>query len=84
VTLHKAATGTLFIIGGNSYQEAIWVIAHRICPLVWKILHDGVRYEERGPSVSAKAQRAPLAKMIRELTKAGYRVEAPELAPKPA
>jgi hypothetical protein len=23
--------------------------------LVWKILHEGVRYEERGPAVSAKS-----------------------------
>jgi hypothetical protein len=33
---------------------------------VWKILHDGVMYEERGPVVSkARAQRRA-AKMIRE------------------
>lgn len=57
------------------YKEAIWTIAHRLCRLIWKILHQGVRYEERGPAVSAKAKRRRLTKMIRELTKAGYRVE---------
>jgi transposase len=61
------------------YNQAIWTIAHRLCRLIWKILHQGVRYEERGPSVSAKAQRARLAKMIRELTKAGYGVQLPKL-----
>jgi hypothetical protein len=29
------------------YQQAIWAIAHRLCRLIWKILHQGVRYDER-------------------------------------
>ena len=61
------------------YKEAIRTIAHRLCRLVWKILHLGIQYQERGPSVSAEAQRARLAKMIRELTKAGYHVQLPTL-----
>jgi transposase len=64
------------------YKEAIWAIAHRLCRLIWKILHQGVRYEERGPAVSAKAKQRRLAKMIRELTKTGYRVQLP--TPNPA
>jgi hypothetical protein len=43
--------------------------------LVWKILHDGVAYEERGPVVSkARAQRRAV-KMLRELRSLGYRIE---------
>lgn len=61
------------------YKEAIWCIAHRICRLIWKILHQGVRYEERGPAVSAKAKQRRFAKMIRALKKAGYCVELPSL-----
>jgi transposase len=61
------------------YKEAIWAIAHRLCRLIWKILHQGVRYEERGPAVSAKSQHARLAKMVRELKKAGYQVMTPAL-----
>jgi transposase len=57
------------------YQQAIWAIAHRLCRLLWLILHDGVRYEERGPAVSAKSKRTRAARMIRELKKLGYRVE---------
>src|ERR1017187_3725568 len=57
------------------YQEAIWAIAHRLCRLLWLILHKGVRYEERGPAVSAKSQRTRAARMIKELQKLGYRVE---------
>ena len=56
------------------YKEAIWAIAHRLCRLIWKILHQGVRYQERGPAVSAKSQRARLVKMVKELKKAGYHV----------
>ena len=57
------------------YKQAIWAIAHRLCRLLWLILHQGVRYEERGPAVSAKSKRTRAARMIRELKKLGYRVE---------
>jgi transposase len=57
------------------YQQAIWAIAHRLCRLLWLILHKGVRYEERGPAVSAKSKRTRAARMIRELKKLGYRIE---------
>ena len=57
------------------YKQAIWAIAHRLCRLLWLILHNGVRYEERGPAVSAKSKRTRAARMIKELQKLGYRVE---------
>jgi transposase len=57
------------------YKAAIWAIAHRLCRLLWLILHKGVRYEERGPAVSAKSKRTRTTRMIRELRKLGYRVE---------
>jgi transposase len=57
------------------YKQAIWAIAHRLCRLLWLILHKRVRYEERGPAVSAKSKRTRTARMIRELKKLGYRVE---------
>lgn len=63
------------------YKEAIGAIAHRLCRLIWKILHQGVRYEECGPAVSAKRQQARLAKMVRQLKKAGYQVITPALLP---
>jgi transposase len=58
-----------------AYREAIWAIAHRLCRLIWKILHQGVAYEERGPAVSLKSKRNRATRMIRELRKLGYRVE---------
>jgi transposase len=61
----------------TNYNQAIWCIAHRLCRLIWKILHEGVRYEERGPSVSAKSKQARQWRMIRELTRSGFRVQPP-------
>ena len=54
------------------YKQAIWAIAHRLCRLLWMVLHKGIRYEERGPAVSTKSQRARTARMIKELKKQGY------------
>ena len=34
------------------HNQAIGAIAHRQCRLIWLILHQGVRYEERGPAVT--------------------------------
>jgi hypothetical protein len=65
------------LLRGLQYQEAIWAIAHRLCRLIWKILHEGARYEERDPAVSAKSKRIRTAKMIRELRKLGYNVIEP-------
>ena len=33
------------------HKGALWAIAHRLCRVIWIVLHRGVRYEERGPSV---------------------------------
>jgi transposase len=60
----------------TGHSKAIWAIAHRICRLIWKILHQGIRYEERGPAVSQKSTQKRTARMIRELRSLGYRVEA--------
>ncbi len=57
------------------FQQAIWAIAHRLTRLIWKILHQGVRYEERGPAVNLKSRAARTTKMIKELKNLGYRVE---------
>jgi len=62
------------------YQKAICAIAHRQCNLIWLILHQGVRYEERGPAVRAKSQKRRVARMIKELRSLGYQVDAAQLA----
>jgi transposase len=64
------------------HNQAIGAIAHRQCRLIWKILHQGLRYEERGPVVSIRSKRQRTERMVRQLRRLGYRVEAP--ASKPA
>jgi hypothetical protein len=59
------------------HAQAIGAITHRLCRLIWKIVHECVRYEERGPAVSAEAKKVRARKMIRELRSLGYRVDLP-------
>jgi len=56
-------------------KHTIGIIAHKLCRLIWKILHLGVRYEERGPEVSKTSKQKRTQKMIRELRRLGYRIE---------
>jgi transposase len=57
------------------HKKTIGVVGHRLCRLIWIILHNGVRYEERGPAVSKQSQQRHTARMIRKLRMLGYRVE---------
>jgi hypothetical protein len=59
------------------HNQAIGAIAHRQCRLIWLILHQAVRYEERGPAVSKRSKQLRTWKMIRELRRVGYRIEPP-------
>jgi transposase len=36
------------------YKSAVWAIAHRLCLLVWKILHEGICYIEQGIEAEPK------------------------------
>jgi len=79
--------GTLFellyrrFVGRLGHAQAIGAIAHRLCRLVWKVLHDGVTYEERGPEVNRARAHRRATRMIRELRSLGYRVD---VTPAPA
>jgi transposase len=57
------------------HNQTIGAIAHRLCRLIWKILHQQVCYEERGPAVSKRSIQNRTTKMIRQLRSLGYRVE---------
>jgi len=56
------------------YQSAIWAIAHRLCRVVWKILHEGVRFIEKGsePDPQTKKKRARM--LVQALRRLGYDV----------
>jgi transposase len=57
-----------------AYNGAIWAIAHRLARLVWKILHDGVRYIEQGTETNPKAKKRRAQKLAQALRKLGYDV----------
>src|SRR5213078_2877798 len=38
------------------HNQTIGAIAHRLCRLIWLILHQAVRYEERGPAVNKRSK----------------------------
>jgi len=66
------------------HNQAIGVIAHRQCRLIWLILHQGARYEERGPAVNERSRYQRTWRMIRQLRSLGYRIESPNPQPTPA
>lgn len=56
------------------YKSAIWAVAHRLCRLVWKILHEGVRFVEQGSEVSPRQKKKRAQMLARALRKLGYEV----------
>jgi transposase len=63
------------------HKQTIGAVAHRQCSLIWKILHQGVRYEERGPALNTTSRQRRTTRMIRELRRLGYRVEPASFKP---
>jgi transposase len=57
------------------YKRAIWAMARRIAVVIWKILHEGVRYCEQGGPTAAQAARRRAQRMVQELHKLGYTVQ---------
>ena len=78
------AKGTVFeahyrrMVGRDpkAHNKAIWAVANRLCRLVWKILHEGVTYEERGQRPNDRAVKRRAARLLRELKALGYSVQA--------
>ena len=81
------AKGTVFeahyhrVKGGKPKRHnlAVWAVANRLCRLVWKILHDGVPYEERGHRPNMRAVKKRANRLLRELKALGYRVQVDAL-----
>lgn len=57
------------------YAKAVWAIAHRLCRLIWKVLHEGVHYVEYGPAVSALTLKRRKQRLVTQLKKLGYSVQ---------
>ena len=65
------------------FKRAIWAIVHRLCRLTWKILHQGVRYQERGSRPDPKLIKDRSRKLIRQLRALGYNVQLSPIAAPP-
>jgi transposase len=63
------------------YKAAIWAIAHRLCRVVWKILHEGVRFIEQAHECDPTLRKHRAWSLARALRKLGYNVEITPIAP---
>ncbi|MBS1116530.1 MAG: hypothetical protein H6Q87_914 [candidate division NC10 bacterium] len=64
-----------------AYNKAIWAIAHRLCRLIWKILHQGVRYVEHGLAPTPLMVKRRRQRLVTQLRSMGYQVALTPLAP---
>lgn len=58
------------------HNKAIWAVAHKLCRIVWKILHDGVTYQERGYRPNEQTIRRRIGKLVRQLRSLGYPLQS--------
>jgi transposase len=66
-----------------NYSGTIWLVAHRLARLVWKILHDGVRYVEQGQQTDPRNRKRRAQKLVQSLRKLGYAVALTTIQPEP-
>jgi transposase len=57
------------------YAKAIWAVVRHMAEVIWKILHTGDRYQERGSSTTPQALKRRAQRLAKELRDAGYTVE---------
>ena len=62
-------------------KGAIWAVAHRLCRLIWKILHDRVNYIEQGNETTPQAKKRRAQKLTQALRKLGYQVTLTAVIP---
>jgi hypothetical protein len=62
------------------YNKAIWAIAHRLCRLIWKILHEEARYEEHGLAPTPLMVKRRRQRLVTQLRSMGYQVQLTPLA----
>jgi hypothetical protein len=65
------------------YAKAVWAIAHRLCRLIWKVLHEGVTYVEYGPAPTPIALKRRRQRLVTQLKKLGYQVQLIPTTPDP-
>ena len=65
------------------YKSAVWAIAHRLCRLVWKILHEGVSYVEQGIASQPNLLIHRAKYLAQQLRKFGYDLRVTTANPLP-
>lgn len=63
------------------YAKAVWAIARHISVVIWKILHDGVQYLERGLPTTPQAAKRRVQRLTQQLRALGYSIELKPLSP---
>jgi transposase len=66
------------------HNKTIWAIAHRLCRVVWIILHRGQQYIEFGNSRDPRSAAKRTARLIHKLRSLGYQVTPPTPTPRVA
>lgn len=56
------------------YAKAVWAIAHRLCKVIWKILHQGARFIEFGEAINPKAVKRAITHHLKALRRLGYQI----------
>jgi hypothetical protein len=70
--------GTIFaivyrrLVPHLGHAQPIGATAYRLSRQIWKILHQGIRYEERGLAVTKEVKKVRARKLIHELRSLGY------------
>jgi len=57
-----------------NHNKAIWAIAHRLCRLIWKVLHEEVRYVEHGAAPTPLLLKRRRQRLVSQLRHLGYQV----------
>lgn len=69
------------LVSRLGHNQTIWAVAHRLCRLTWKLLHQQVDSIEFGPTRSAEHVKNNIARLVRQLRALGYSVTAASLHP---
>ncbi|MGA8027556.1 MAG: IS110 family transposase [Bryobacteraceae bacterium] len=56
------------------YVKAVWAIAHRLCRIVWNILHKGDRFVEFSEARNPKAIQRAIRHHLKALRRLGYQI----------
>jgi transposase len=59
------------------YAKAIWAIAHKLCCIIWILLHEKKEYIEHGSLLSEQGKKRRLQRFAAELRRYGYSVIRP-------